>query len=115
MERLQLKCVDCGGIMEVDPNRKILSCPYCGSRQLMVDSDEVQIARINAEVEKVKSNNSVKQGFFNAIGGKNKVKEKEYEYKIEKARKSPLLNGDQLVTIISFLVLFVMWLIMWFS
>ena len=44
---IKLTCEDCNGILEVDIDRQILSCPYCGSKKLIQENDEVTIARIN--------------------------------------------------------------------
>lgn len=49
METISLKCKDCGGIVEVDPSKNVLFCPYCGSKSIIPESDQVKIARIKAE------------------------------------------------------------------
>lgn len=46
---MQLKCKNCGGVMSIDPNRQIMSCPYCDSRELMVESDNVKIQNIKSK------------------------------------------------------------------
>ena len=57
---LQLKCKFCGGTMTVDRERTMLSCPFCGSKELIQESDEVVIQRIQSqtykevELEKIK-------------------------------------------------------------
>lgn len=43
---LQFKCKNCNGVMNIDDEREILLCPYCGSREAVVESDNVKIARI---------------------------------------------------------------------
>lgn len=48
---IKITCEDCGGVMEVDSNKTILTCPYCGSKKLITESDEVTIARINKEAD----------------------------------------------------------------
>ena len=50
-----LKCKSCNGTMEMDEERPILFCPYCGSKELVEESDEVIKARIDANT-KVKIN-----------------------------------------------------------
>ena len=50
--RVSLKCKSCNGTMEVDPEREILSCPYCGSRDLLVESDAVRIEQIKSQTKK---------------------------------------------------------------
>ena len=43
-----MKCKECEGILEVDADREILSCPYCGSKELIVETDRVKIERIRS-------------------------------------------------------------------
>lgn len=35
--------------MNIEAGRNVLTCPYCGSKKLIAESDEVTIARINKE------------------------------------------------------------------
>lgn len=44
---IKLRCEECNGILEVDPEKQILSCPYCGSKKFIQESDEITIARID--------------------------------------------------------------------
>ena len=46
---IKLTCEDCGGEMNIEAGRNVLTCPYCGSKKLITESDEVTIARINKE------------------------------------------------------------------
>ena len=46
---IKLTCEDCGGEMNIEAGRNVLTCPYCGSKKLIAESDEVTIARINKE------------------------------------------------------------------
>lgn len=46
---LQLKCRDCGGTMTSEEGNTILFCPYCGSKELIPESDDVKIERIKSE------------------------------------------------------------------
>lgn len=46
-QTIKLTCEDCGGILEVDADKTVLTCPYCGSKKLIPENDEVTIARIN--------------------------------------------------------------------
>ena len=48
MEMISLKCKECGGVVEVDASKNVLSCPYCGSKEMIPESDQVKIARIKA-------------------------------------------------------------------
>lgn len=46
---IKLTCEDCDGEMNIEAGRNVLTCPYCGSKKLIAESDEVTIARINKE------------------------------------------------------------------
>lgn len=48
---ITLRCEKCGGIMNIDPEREIVSCPYCGSRKLIKYSDEVMVESIRAKTK----------------------------------------------------------------
>lgn len=48
---ISLRCEDCLGIMEVDENREIFTCPYCGSKKILPISDEVKIAKIKSDID----------------------------------------------------------------
>jgi len=41
-----LKCKNCNGELIVDENQQIVLCSYCGSKELMVESDSVKTAKI---------------------------------------------------------------------
>ena len=47
----KLKCEDCGGVMEIDQAKSILCCPYCGSKELIEESDSIKKAKIDADVQ----------------------------------------------------------------
>lgn len=68
METISLKCKDCGGIVEVDPSKNVLFCPYCGSKSMIPESDQVRIARIKAneriEREKERQKSKTKREFY---------------------------------------------------
>lgn len=48
---IKLTCEGCGGEMNIEAGRNVLTCPYCGSKKLIAESDEVTIARINKEAD----------------------------------------------------------------
>ncbi len=49
---LKMKCENCGGTMTVDSEQTILSCPYCGSQELIAQSDAVAVERIKQNAHK---------------------------------------------------------------
>lgn len=52
IHRIVLKCQKCNGTMTVDSDQKILFCPYCGAKEMILESDNVTIERIKNEREK---------------------------------------------------------------
>ncbi len=61
----KLKCKVCGGIMQVDEGKNVISCPYCGNADFMIESDHVRIEKHKIDsnkdisIEKVKSDKEV--------------------------------------------------------
>ena len=51
-ERVQLKCKECGGVMTADSSNKTLHCPYCGSSEVIVYGDAVEVERIRNDTKK---------------------------------------------------------------
>lgn len=51
-ERVQLKCNECGGVMTADSSNKTLHCPYCGSSEVIVYGDAVEVERIRNDTYK---------------------------------------------------------------
>lgn len=49
MRTISLKCKDCNGTLDISEDQEIIFCPYCGSKNLIIESDEVKIERIKAE------------------------------------------------------------------
>lgn len=45
----RLRCEDCNGVMEIDESREVISCPYCGSKKIVLESDGVKIEKIRSE------------------------------------------------------------------
>ena len=48
----RLECKHCGGFMDVDETRNVKICPYCGSKELVEESDQVTIQRIKSHAWK---------------------------------------------------------------
>lgn len=47
---VSIRCENCGGTMMVDDNNSsVLMCPYCGSKELIRESDEFKIEKIKNE------------------------------------------------------------------
>ena len=49
--RIVLKCRDCNGVMTMDKEGEMLTCPYCGSKELIRNSDTVAVEKIRQQTE----------------------------------------------------------------
>lgn len=71
---IKMRCDDCGGTMEVDKELDIMSCPYCNSKKIFLDSDDVKIEKVKAnkeiELEKIanKQMNTMDNKMLTVIG-----------------------------------------------
>ena len=74
--RISLKCSNCNGTLTADENSNILFCPYCGSKEILLESDAVKIQKIKYET--IKEIALEKQ--------KTESERQQHESKIEKAR-----------------------------
>lgn len=45
----KLKCKDCGGELNVDPEREFVVCPYCGSKEVFIEETAVKVERIKSK------------------------------------------------------------------
>lgn len=55
---IKMKCESCGEIMDYNKEKEMIFCPYCGSKDLIMASDDVQIARIKEETERLRIKSS---------------------------------------------------------
>lgn len=94
---VKLTCEDCGGTMDIDSDRKVMVCPFCGSKKIVLESDEVKIAHIQAEAE------IEKQRLANDL---EKSKQEEAKRKDEEDNKNFLIGVGILIVIIIFCFLF---------
>ena len=71
METISLRCKECGGTIEVDSSKNVAFCPYCGSKSIIPESDQVKISRIKAEErierEKERQKSKRKHDFYEAL------------------------------------------------
>lgn len=47
-----LECSKCGGLMEIDSDSPVITCPYCGNKELLQESDKVTRQRIRSKTVK---------------------------------------------------------------
>ena len=49
MKIVNAKCKNCGAELNIDPDKTMLFCPYCGTKLLIIDGDEVKTERARAD------------------------------------------------------------------
>lgn len=63
---LQCSCKNCGGTMNYDQKQSILLCPFCGAKEIVIEDEDITIARIRSdaykEIELKKLEQQGKQG-----------------------------------------------------
>lgn len=47
-----LKCSECGSSMQLDGEKDILCCPYCGSKKIIIESDYVRLEKYKISNDK---------------------------------------------------------------
>lgn len=47
-----LKCSECGSSMQLDGEKDILCCPYCGSKKIIIESDYVRLEKFKISNDK---------------------------------------------------------------
>ena len=53
IDRLELRCKNCGATMSIDSDKKVARCSYCNSEEILIESEKVTIAKIElAQQEK---------------------------------------------------------------
>lgn len=45
---IRLICANCQGVIDVDLDRSIHSCPYCKSKRLLIKGDKIQFIKIKS-------------------------------------------------------------------
>ena len=78
---IKLKCKNCNGDLEVDADKGEYTCPYCGDREKILDSDAVAI-------EKLKSNTYKEMEYARMANEKEKEDRKEKKEEQKSYRKS---------------------------
>lgn len=52
LNTVHLTCQKCGGTLAVDEEKTVLLCPYCGSKELIIEDGRVTAQRIKSETYK---------------------------------------------------------------
>lgn len=108
--RIQLRCKHCDGIMEVDPDRPIIYCQYCGSKELLNESDKVTVQRIKSKTHKEIELERLKfqREKFDREESSRKRQELEERERDIKSRQESFRRGPLKIIIIVFFVLSVL-------
>lgn len=67
VKKILLKCEHCGGTLEINSNQDLLMCPFCGSKSIIIENDDVKIERIKAnaynevEFKRIDSENDLRR------------------------------------------------------
>lgn len=48
VKTILLRCRQCNGELSIDDKQQIMCCPYCGSKEIIIESDTVKAAQIHA-------------------------------------------------------------------
>ena len=74
-KRMQMRCQNCNGELRFDSDKSILSCPFCGSTEIIVESDEVKLQRMQNEIETER------------LLAQERQQKRQYQLELEKAQK----------------------------
>lgn len=111
---VKLRCRDCGGKMTIDDNREVIACPFCGSEEIILESDSLKAERVrsDARVKVAYANRDAKIEKYHA---ERDVKVAEYDYNDRKGKRS--FHGKVLTLIagLAAMILAVLLLLVGFS
>lgn len=83
-KRVKLRCKDCGATMTIEADNQQAVCPYCGSKEIIIEDTKVTLERIKSKTAKDLSNIE-----FKKAQEKNKVDlEKLYYEEHKKVRET---------------------------
>lgn len=104
---LSLICSSCGGGLSVEEDSSVLMCPFCGAKELIIDSESVEIEKIRNESQKEIEIEKIKSAERMKIREQEQKKQKKELEDIEKFRKGKLskvlIIGIILTVIFAFL------------
>lgn len=94
---IKLHCKNCGGEMSINPDQQEIICPYCGQKQVLLDSDAVRI-----EKEKYKTIKEMQKNQYQAEKEKQEFNDKRDE--LAEYKKSKQSKFTLAAAVISFMV-----------
>lgn len=99
---VDVKCNNCGAEMKLNSERNIISCPYCGSKKLMMESDAVAIAK-----DRHKTYSDVERNRQNVYSKIEIEREKTKQQRIQNEKQSDTLRIVAFIIIWSLIALIV--------
>lgn len=103
---LQLRCQSCNGMMTVNEDSPVLFCQFCGSKELIIESDNVKIQRIKSKAYKEVEMEKLKHEEVKAKRQEEKEKKQAAEKDLETFKKSKL---SKVVFVLFVICLWVAW------
>ncbi len=104
-----LKCTNCGGHLEVDKENDTANCPFCGTSNMLIESDEVVIERIRSKTFKDVASEKIQADKELELTKLQLLNQEKIEKKLGKIRKSPLTVIIAILTIASLLAAIVVY------
>jgi len=99
-KKIQLRCKACGGSMEVQNGQNVFLCPYCGSKEMLVESDKVSVARIQSGAAK-----DLVFGVMDRVGESKRQKIEEQRRKEEQQREDAKKSIPFFIAILAVLII----------
>lgn len=87
--------------MEVQNGQNVLLCPYCGSKEMLVESDKVSVARIHSGAAK-----DLVFGVMDRVGESKRQKIEEQRRKEEQQREDAKKAAPFFIAILAVLIIF---------
>ena len=100
---IQLKCKACGGVLIPEGEEPVLRCPFCGSKELIQESDKVTIQRIKSRTKKEIEFERLKQEEKRHLHEVEKERAAVIEEQVNQYKKGKLVKITTLFFVICFI------------
>ena len=96
VKKMSLRCKSCGAVMSIDENNREFYCPFCGEKEILLDSDTVAAEKVRSSAYKEVEMEKIRQ------------KKEEREYEENKAAKNEYKKSKLRKWSIIFAVIFLL-------
>ncbi|MCF0229751.1 MAG: zinc ribbon domain-containing protein [Parasporobacterium sp.] len=107
VKTVKLRCKNCNAVMEMDADKKELTCQYCGSKEVILESDTVTVEKLRSdtykEVEKMHTD-TYKELEYARMEEAKKQQEKEETKEKHKSYKKGALSKITIIVLILCLI-----------